>query len=94
MSDQPTRGWSVPSAKAEVELLEIEGHEIDEGCGLDRIEGGNAAFLFLDDFRRHQVGPEGGHEDARVVLRRIPAADRHAVDRSVAEADPEVDRHQ
>ena len=81
-------------AKAEVELLEVEGHEIDEGRGLDRIEGRNAALLLLDDLRGHQVRPEGGHEDPRVVLRRIPAADRHAAGRSAVEADLEVDRHQ
>ncbi len=66
-------------AKAEVELLEVEGHEVDEGRGLDRIERRDPALLGLVNFRRHEVGPEGGHEDARVVLRRIPVADRHAV---------------
>jgi hypothetical protein len=81
-------------AKAEVELREVEGHEIDEGRGLDRIEGRNPALLVLDDLRGHQVRPQRGHEDPRVALRRIPAADRHAALHPAVQAHLEVDRNQ
>ena len=47
--DQPTRGWSVPSAKPRSNCAEVEGDQIVERRGLDRIQTIHASRIALQD---------------------------------------------